>query len=86
MRSLVENLDSTKEELLKRLQNSTKETQDELSDKAILANDLQNYKHIISEREQQINDLKQSVGQLDSQLDDMQMDLDSKTEELQKTK
>ena len=43
-KSLVENLDHSKEELIKRLQNSSKEKKDEESDKAILHNDLQNYK------------------------------------------
>jgi 23S rRNA maturation mini-RNase III len=36
LKSLVENLDQNKEELIKRLQNSTKDKKDEQSDKAIL--------------------------------------------------
>lgn len=44
MRSLVENLDSTKEELVKRLQNTNKEKKDEEQDKAVLLNDIANYK------------------------------------------
>ena len=44
LKSLVENLDQNKEELLKRLQNSSKEMKTEESDKAILMNDIQTYK------------------------------------------
>jgi hypothetical protein len=36
LKSLVENLDQNKEELIKRLQNSTKDKRDEEGDKAIL--------------------------------------------------
>jgi len=52
------------------------------SEKAVLMNDMQCYKRELLAKEQQINDLKESVAMLDSNLDEMQGDLDQKTEEL----
>ena len=40
------------------------------------------YKRDLLAKDQQINDLKQSVAMLDSNLDEMQGELDQKTEEL----
>lgn len=82
MRSLVENLDSTKDELLQRLQNSVTEKRGGEGEKAVLLNDIRSYKRDILAKEQQINDLKQSVAMLDHNLDEMQTELDAKTEEL----
>lgn len=47
LKSLVENLDQNKEELIKRLQNATSDKRGEISDKAILQNDIGNYKREI---------------------------------------
>jgi len=47
LKSLVENLDQNKEELIKRLQNATSDKRGEISDKAILLNDIGNYKREI---------------------------------------
>lgn len=58
MKSLVENLDKNKEELIKRLQFSSKDRNDEVSDKAILQNDISNYKRELMVKEQEVNDLK----------------------------
>ena len=52
------------------------------SEKAVLLNDIQSYKRDLLTKDQQINDLKQSVAMLDSNLDEMQAELDQKTEEL----
>ena len=52
------------------------------SEKAVLMNDIQSYKRDLLTKDQQINDLKQSVAMLDSNLDEMQAELDQKTEEL----
>lgn len=82
MKSLVENLDQNKEELIKRLQNASKDKNEEVSDKAILQNDISNYKRDLMVKDQEINDLKQSIAGLDASLDEMQSDLDNKTEEL----
>lgn len=86
MRSLVENLDQTKDELLQRLQNSMTDKRGGESEKAVLINDMQTYKRELLTKDQQINDLKQSVAMLDSNLDDMQGELDQKTEELVQTR
>lgn len=82
MRSLVENLDQTKDELLQRLQSTMTDKRGGESEKAVLMNDIQSYKRDLLTKDQQINDLKQSVAMLDSNLDEMQAELDQKTEEL----
>jgi len=76
MRSLVENLDQTKDELLNRLQNTMTDKRGGESEKAVLVNDIGTYKRELLMKDQQINDLKQSVAMLDSNLDDMQQELD----------
>ena len=86
MRSLVENLDHTKDELLQRLQQTMTNSRGGENEKAVLLNDIQTYKRELLAKDQQINDLKQSVAMLDSNLDEMQGDLDQKTEELVQVK
>ena len=82
MRSLVENLDHTKDELLQRLQQTMTNNRGGENEIAVLQNDIQTYKRELLAKDQQINDLKQSIAMLDSNLDDMQGELDQKTEEL----
>lgn len=82
LKSLVENLDQNKEELIKRLQSSSKEMRTEESDKAILMNDIQMYKRELLNKDQEIQDLKQSIAALDANIDEIQGELDNKTEEL----
>ena len=82
MRSLIENLDHTKDELLQRLQLTMTNNRGGENEKAVLLNDIQVYKRDLLAKDQQINDLKQSVAMLDSNLDEMQGELDQKTEEL----
>lgn len=78
----MENLDQNKEELIKRLQSTSKEQKLEESDKAILMNDIQTYKRELLAKDQEIQDLKQSIAALDSNIDEVQGELDQKTEEL----
>ena len=54
----------------------------EVSDKAILLNDIANYKREMISKDAQIHELKASIAALDGQLDEMQQELDGKTEEL----
>ena len=82
MRSLIENLDHTKDELLQRLQQTVTTSRGGENERAVLVNDIQSYKRELQAKEQQINDLKQSVAMLDGNLDEMQGELDQKTEEL----
>lgn len=86
MRSLIENLDQTKEELLQRLQKTMSEKRGTDGDIAILANDIQQYQTNLMLKDQTINDLKMSIQQLDHNLDEMQAELDQKTEELVQVK
>lgn len=55
LKSLVENLDSNKEELIKRLQMASQDKNDEVSDKAILQNDIANYKREMIAKDSQIH-------------------------------
>lgn len=55
-------------------------------DRAVLANDIQQHQRNLMMKDQTINDLKMSIAQLDSNLDEMQGELDQKTEELVATK
>ena len=82
LKSLVENLDQNKEELIKRLQAGSQDKKDEISDKAILQNDVSNYKRDLLAKDQEIMELKQSIASLDASLDELQSELDAKTEEL----
>lgn len=68
---MVENLDQNKEELIKRLQSSSKEMRTEESDKAILMNDIQMYKRELLNKDQEIQDLKQSIAALDANIDEI---------------
>lgn len=54
----MENLDQNKEELIKRLQSASREKRDEVSDNAILQNDMSNYKRELLAKDQEILDLK----------------------------
>lgn len=76
LRSLVENLDTTKDELLAKLQSALTEKRGGDGEKAVLMNDIQSYKRELLSKDQQINDLKQSIAMLDANLDDMQAELD----------
>ena len=76
MRSLVENLDHTKDELLQRLQQTMTTSRGGENEKAVLLNDIQSYKRELLAKDQQMSDLKQSVAMLDGNLDEMQAELD----------
>lgn len=54
----------------------------EEQDKAVLLNDIQQYKRELTLREQEIEDLRKSIEQLDRNVDELQQELDVKTEEL----
>ena len=49
-------------------------------------NDIQTYKRELLQKDQEIHDLKQSIAALDANIDDVQGELDNKTEELAATK
>lgn len=81
MRALVENLDHTKEELVRRLQSTNQDKVSEEQTAAVLNQDLQAYKREVMLKEQEIADLRRSIEQLDSAKDELQSELDAKTEE-----
>jgi len=54
----------------------------ECQDKAVLLGDVQSYKRELLAREQELADLRRSVEQIDAAKDEMQAELDAKTEEL----
>jgi chromosome segregation ATPase len=81
LRALVENLDHTKEELVRRLQSTNQDKVSEEQTAAVLNQDLQAYKREVMLKEQEIADLRRSIEQLDSAKDELQSELDAKTEE-----
>jgi uncharacterized protein YoxC len=54
----------------------------EEQDKAVLLSDVQSYKRELMQREQEIADLRRSIESLDASRDEVQSELDAKTEEL----
>ena len=80
LRALVDNLDHTKEELIRRLQSTSQEKMTEERATAVLNSDLQTYKREMLLKEQEIADLRRSIEQLDAAKDEMQGELDAKTE------
>jgi hypothetical protein len=54
----------------------------EEQDKAVLLGDVQTYKRELMLREQEIADLRRSIESLDASRDELQSELDAKTEEL----
>ena len=62
MRSLLENLEQTKDELLNRLTSQTQDKRSGDSEKALLVNDIENYQRDLLAKDQLISDLKQSVA------------------------
>ena len=54
----------------------------ECQDKALLLADIQTYKRELLLKEQELADLRRSVEQIDGAKDELQQELDAKTEEL----
>ena len=65
MRALVENLDKTKEDLMRRLQSSSNEKTCGEQDRAVLLQDMEGYKRELLKKEGEISDLRRSVEALD---------------------
>lgn len=82
MQALLESLEHTKGDLVRRLQGVSSEKMSEEQDKQLLMNDVQSYKRELLLKEQELNDLRRSVEQLDASKDELQSELDAKTEEL----
>ena len=79
MRAMVEHLEKTKDEVVQRWQATNQEKMSEGQDKALLINDLQNYKKELLMKDSEIQDLHKSIEQLDSNIDELQQELDQKT-------
>jgi len=75
-------LDHTKEELVRRLQSTNQEKISEEHTTAVLNSDLQTYKRELLMKDQEITDLRRSIEQLDAAKDELQGELDAKTEEV----
>ena len=67
---------------MKRLQNTNHEKLTEEQDKAVLFGDVQSYKRELLLKEQELSDLRRSVESIDASRDEVQQELDQKTEEL----
>ena len=79
---MISSLDHTKDELIKRLTAAEKEKHTEASDKAVLSQDVQQIKHITLLKDNEIQDLRNTVAQLDAQIDSLQNEIDQQAEEL----
>lgn len=75
-------MDHTKEELVRRLQSTNQEKISEEHTTAVLNSDLQSYKREMLLKDQEIADLRRSIEQLDAAKDELQGELDVKTEEV----
>ena len=56
---------------MKKVQSTNKEKQGEEQDKAILLNDIQNYRKELLNKDQEIQDLKKSIEALDANIDEL---------------
>lgn len=61
MQALLESLEHTKGDLVRRLQGVSSEKMSEEQDKQLLMNDVQSYKRELLLKEQELNDLRRSV-------------------------
>lgn len=85
MKSLVSNFESTKNELVSRLQTVNKEKTTEEKDRVGLVDEIKHLKKLILEKDQEIEDQRRSIIDLDQRYDSLCNQLDVKTEELNKT-
>lgn len=85
LKTLVENLDKNKEELVVRLQSTSKEKNMDQRDRTYLLEEISTYKKQVLIKEQEVNDLRNSIMALDQRNDALSNQLDIKTEELYRT-
>lgn len=71
MRSMIENMEQTKEELVKRFTATNQEKMSETQDKAVLLQDIQNYKQQLLVKESDIVELRKNIEALDANIDEL---------------
>jgi chromosome segregation ATPase len=86
LKTLVESLDSTKEELVTRVKESTLGKREEESEKAGLVRQIEQLKAELAHARQEAADAKKSLLQLDATMDQLRAELDTKTEENERLK
>lgn len=82
---LIQTLERSKEDLIEKLQNTSKEKNYEERDRQQLITDIGNLKKILVQKEGEIEEMRNSVIELDQRNDMLQNQLDYKTEELYQT-
>ena len=82
---LIQTLERSKEDLIEKLQNTSKEKNYEERDRQQLITDIRNLKKILVQKEGEIEEMRNSVIELDQRNDMLQNQLDYKTEELYQT-
>jgi len=86
LKTLVENLDSTNNELIEHVKNTTSGKKSEETEKMALIQQVEHLKGELSMKEGELTALKNNMQQLDSTMDKLQTELDAKTEENEKFK
>ena len=82
LKALLATFESTKGDLLVRLQNVSKEKQSEEKDRQQMLDEIKHLKQLIMKKDQEIEDQRRSIIDLDQRYDSLCNQLDVKTEEL----
>lgn len=82
LKALLATFESTKGDLLVRLQNVSKEKQSEEKDRQQMLDEIKHLKQLILKKDQEIEDQRRSIIDLDQRYDSLCNQLDVKTEEL----
>ena len=83
--SLIKTLERSKEDLIDRLQNTNKEKNHEERDRTLLITEIGKLKQLMVEKEQAIQEMRSNIIEYDKRCDNLQSQLDFKTEELYET-
>ena len=82
LESLIQTLEKSKEDLIYKLQNTTKERNSDERDKSVYVSEISSLKKNLVSKEAEIEELRFSIIELDQRNDMLQSQLDYKTEEL----
>ena len=82
LESLIQTLEKSKEDLIHKLQSTTKERNNDERDKSIYVSEISSLKKTLVAKESEIEEMRSSIIELDQRNDMIQSQLDYKTEEL----
>jgi chromosome segregation ATPase len=86
LKSLVENLDATNNELVMQVQNTSKGKKAEEGERLTLVKEIQMLKSEIANKNNELATARTNIQQLDATMDKLQEELDNKTEDYEKVK